>query len=119
MNQDLLIEELEPMKETLHEEETSQINVDVHIEVMELLLQAGADPDIIDQDDFTPLMTAAIENDIEAARLLLDHSAGPAYTNYLGYSALLYADSNKDKDLAELIQRAVDAMQKNDLQSPD
>ncbi len=92
-------------------DEVTQIYPEVHLEVMDLLLKAGASPDVTDQDDFTPLMSVAIENDIEAAKVLLNHGADTGYTNYLGYSALNIASLNGDGGMIELI-RGSDEVQK-------
>ncbi len=109
----LLIEDLgEGYSGEEEADEIPPINIDVHLEVADLLLKAGADPRVIDQDDFTPLMTAAIANDIEMAKLLVAYNADPSYINYLDYTAALYASDNGDKDMVQLIQKALDAMQK-------
>ena len=95
------------MSEDLLYYETPQINTEVHIEVMDLLLRAGADPDVVDQDDFTPLMSAAITSDIEMVRLLLAYDVDPGYTNWLGYSALRIANIHGDEEIARLIREAL------------
>ena len=103
----LLVEEFNWIEELSAPDNETPINIEVHIEIIHLLLNAGADPDSIDQDDFTPLMTAAIAGDIEIVRLLLAHGADPDHTNYLGYSALRYANMNGDEEIACLIRQAL------------
>ena len=88
------------------------INIKVYIDVMDLLLKAGVDPNVVDRYDFTPLMSGAIENDVEAVKLLLAHNADSSYTNRFGYSALRIANLNGDQELAGLIQDVLDAKQK-------
>ena len=108
MESSLLTEKIEEELRGSFYEGTPWVNIEeAHIEITSSLLNAGADPDIVDQDDFTPLMTAAIAGDIEIVRLLLAHSADPGYTNYLGYSALHYAEFNRDKKVACLIKQAL------------
>ena len=41
------------------------------------LLEAGADPDCVQQGGFTPLLAAAHHDDAEMAKLLLEHGADP------------------------------------------
>jgi ankyrin repeat protein len=41
------------------------------------LLDAGADPDCVQQGGFTPLLAAAHHDDAEMAKLLLEHGADP------------------------------------------
>lgn len=47
-------------------------------ELMELLLDYGADPDQHGHNDYTPLHWAASEGDLTAIRLLLAHGADPS-----------------------------------------
>ena len=44
---------------------------------MRALLEAGANPNVRQQGGFTPLHTAAHNDDATLARLLLDHGADP------------------------------------------
>ena len=49
--------------------------------IIELLVEAGADLDVTDRYDYTPLMSAAINGDERVLRLLLDHGAKIGYVN--------------------------------------
>jgi ankyrin repeat protein len=64
------------------------------------LLGAGANIKARDKSDKTALIHAAINNDIEAVRVLLDHGADKRALDYKGqtakdYSALLHGKSSK------------------------
>lgn len=92
-----------------------EVNVEAYTEVMEVLLKAGANPDAMTyRYRFTPLMLVAMENDMEGVELLLSYNADPdpTITNSLGYSAILYANDNNYKDVAQRITKAIEDMQK-------
>lgn len=64
-----------PMKVMpLHSAAAAQ-DPDVRYQVAQLLLEAGADPNARQQDDFTPLMAADQHGDARLRQLLLDHGA--------------------------------------------
>ena len=48
---------------------------EIRYEIAELLLEAGADPNTRQQDEFTPLMEADQNGDERLARLLEEHGA--------------------------------------------
>jgi hypothetical protein len=48
-----------------------------HVKVMDILFQAGADPNQVDFINKTPLNTAAEVNHVEVIKYLLDHGADP------------------------------------------
>ncbi len=83
-----------------------------YIEIIDSLLNAGANASVIDQHNLTALIYVAFENDIEAVRLLLTYDKNPDYTNLLGYSALIVASLNGHVEMVELIKEAIDRMQK-------
>jgi ankyrin repeat protein len=56
-------------------------------ESVRALLEAGADPNVRQQGGYTPLHTAAHNDDAELARLLLDHGADPAVKTDDGQTA--------------------------------
>jgi len=55
-----------------------------HTAIVQLLLEAGADPNAVQQDSFRPLHAAAQNGNAELARLLLAHDADPALSDALG-----------------------------------
>ena len=55
-----------------------------HTAIVQLLLEAGADANAVQQDSFRPLHAAAQNGNAELARLLLSHGADPTLTDALG-----------------------------------
>jgi ankyrin repeat protein len=60
------------------------------VEVMKLLLAAGARVDCVSTDAYTPLMIAAAFNATDAVELLLSHGADPNHVNGEGESVLAH-----------------------------
>ena len=73
--------------------------------IIELLVEAGADLDVTDRYDYTPLMSAAINGDERVLRLLLDHGAKIGYVNGNGYTAWHVARFNNHVTAARMIQQ--------------
>ena len=55
-----------------------------HTAIVQLLLEAGADPNAVQQDSFRPLHAAAQNGNADLVRLLLAHGADPALSDALG-----------------------------------
>mmetsp|Transcript_17946 Transcript_17946/g.56261 ORF Transcript_17946/g.56261 Transcript_17946/m.56261 type:complete len:495 (+) Transcript_17946:122-1606(+) len=90
-----------------------------HVRPLEILLRAGATPDVRDAADRTPLHVACEYGFVECVRLLLEFGANPALTDARGRTArdhCLLGMSNKtvrrqslDQILAGLIYRRKDS----------
>jgi ankyrin repeat protein len=66
-------------------------------------LAAGADINHQDLEGNTPLILAVSHRLHWAARYLLEHGAGPNYTNRDRWSAIMYAARNDDRPMGELL----------------
>ena len=67
------------------------------IDVMKVLLENGADPNIVDKNLFSPLMVASLHNNYDIVKLLLDYGAKVDLKNTIGTTALNLA-KNLDED---------------------
>src|SRR5437870_13850963 len=64
-----------------------------HTEIVQLLLERGADPNAKDEEhEITVLMYAAQESDVEIVRLLLGAGADVNAWDWMGRTAWMYAD---------------------------
>src|SRR3989339_207408 len=62
-----------------------------------------SDVNIIDEYGFTPLIETAIVNDIEKAKLILEHNADPNFKDLTGGTALHWAVENSHLELCRLL----------------
>nr|XP_021403605.1 protein phosphatase 1 regulatory subunit 12C-like [Lonchura striata domestica] len=76
-----------------------------YIEVMRLLLAAGCDPDVRDEDGWTPLHAAAHWGEREACRLLCEHLCDMSPQNNVGQRPCDLADEETLPLLEELQRR--------------
>lgn len=72
---------------------------------IQALLRYGAGINEIDRYGFTPLIEAAIINNVEICRLLLDKGADPNLQDVTGGTALHWAAENANLELCELLLR--------------
>jgi ankyrin repeat protein len=73
-------------------------------ETVRVLLEAGADPNIRDKvEQFTALMFAAAEGQLEVVQTLLDHRADVTLRDVDGDTALDFASQNGHSDVARLL----------------
>ncbi len=77
---------------------------DEQLQILDLILKAGADPDIRDRNDLTALMTASMTGRIEAVKLLLKAHANINLTAHNSKTALMFALDNKHNDIANLLK---------------
>lgn len=73
---------------------------------MGYLLQAGADPNLRDNDGNSPLLYAAIAGSGEAVRVLLVFKARPDITNGLGETALIKAVQARNAEMVKQLLAA-------------
>jgi ankyrin repeat protein len=73
------------------------------IESARMLLQAGADPNVRQQQDFTPVHSAAAGH-VQLVRLLLEHGADPNLRSADGRSALGHALQHGQTEAADLLR---------------
>ena len=77
---------------------------DSKFRVAELLLEAGADPNLTDRRGFAPLHIAAARNDAELVRCLLDHGAAiNVRTHSDGRTPLMIAAANGFEEMVEIL----------------
>ena len=75
-----------------------------HIEVVQLLIDSGADPDPEDNECQTPLHLAARCGHIGVVQLLLNCGANPLEVDIFGRTPLDNARSNKHQQIVKMIQ---------------
>lgn len=80
-----------------------------HADVVRVLLDAGANPNVRQSAGWTPLHAAAMNGDLTSVELLLDSGADPAATNEEGRSVVDLANESGDDATADRIRSAVQA----------
>jgi len=74
-----------------------------HLDIAKLLLDRGAQVDVLDPDDFTPLHNAAWNGNLDMAKLLLEAGADIEASTYDGDTPLSLAQDNNQPKVAEFI----------------
>ena len=83
-----------------------------HPEIIKVLAAAGANPNAIYEDGFTPLIKAANDGNVEVVKALLTVGANPALKTKEGYTAEDYAKKYGAKANPLGYQRIVQLLQK-------
>jgi ankyrin repeat protein len=73
-------------------------------DIARLLIESGAEVDIRDNSDFTPLHNAAWNGNLEMVKLLLDAGANITARDYSGFTPLACAYRSKQVDVIEYIK---------------
>ena len=76
-----------------------------HLKVVDVLLKAGANPNVIDEGGSTPLMMSAYGCDPDIARLLLSYGADALLINADGETATDMANANGSDSHIEIFSR--------------
>ncbi len=77
-----------------------------HPEAVRVLLDAGADPNAVSDEDLTPLMENARSGDPRIAELLIKGGANVRFRNRLGDDALSWAEQTEHTEVARVIRAA-------------
>ncbi len=75
-------------------------------EVVQLLLENGADVDAANKKGSTPLMLASERGRVDVVRLLLQYDADIFVENEKGNTALIQAEKNGHTEIIEILQEA-------------
>ncbi len=78
-----------------------------HADVVRILLDAGANPNVRQSAGWTPLHSAAANGDRASVELLLDAGADPAAVNDEGRSVMDLAEESDDPDVREAVATAL------------
>jgi ankyrin repeat protein len=74
-------------------------------EMVQMLLAKGANVNAMTTGKYTALMSAALTGQTEIVKLLLDAGADPRVIDVSGKSAAKYAEDQKHKELAQLLNQ--------------
>jgi ankyrin repeat protein len=79
----------------------------LHADVVRILLDAGANPNVRQSAGWTPLHAAAMNGDLTSVELLLASGADPTATNEEGRSVIDLANESGDEATADRIRSAL------------
>jgi ankyrin repeat protein len=86
-----------------HSSQTSLMyaTMDINLEIMKLLIDAGADVDVKTDNGSTALMYACANDSADAVKMLIDAGANTGIKNLNGYDAFYFAEKfgKSDKDM--------------------
>eukprot|EP00088_Acartia_fossae_P000466 TRINITY_DN10199_c0_g1_i4.p1 TRINITY_DN10199_c0_g1~~TRINITY_DN10199_c0_g1_i4.p1 ORF type:complete len:126 (-),score=6.30 TRINITY_DN10199_c0_g1_i4:5-382(-) len=83
-------------------------------EIVRMLLENGANPNIADNDGFTPLHVAPLEDDIVAVEYLLKYNASTnIHNNKLGMTPLHFACYFSSYEIVEILVKVTDLQLKD------
>ena len=91
------------------ETQTSPLSQAAHndnLDLMRVLLEAGANPNIQDSNGVTPLMGAIAIGSVEGVAMLLDSGASPNIPNKVGFNAINQCAQYGHVDILDLLVRA-------------
>jgi ankyrin repeat protein len=74
------------------------------LDILRAVLEAGADPNVPQQQGFVPLHEAATNGSREMAELLVKHGANPRLANDAGKTSIDLATDNGHSELAAWLQ---------------
>ncbi len=75
-----------------------------NLKVIKLLLDKGANIDMVDQDGWTALMGATVQGRTEPVRLLLEHGADVNAKNCNGETALVMATGMQHSEIEDVLR---------------
>jgi len=90
-----------------------------NIEMMKLLLAAGADPDVDDVTTTTSLINASKNGHINAVSLLLEYGADPDILDNDGKTALIYAEENGYTSIVDILAKSLNSANASDTSLTD
>ena len=74
------------------------------LEMVRILLAKGAQVDIANEMELTPLLIACDQDDTEVAKLLLEKGANPQVKNAFGRTPLDIAEAHENETMKKLLQ---------------
>jgi ankyrin repeat protein len=92
-----------PSRNQLHATPLQSATAAGHINIVRMLLEHGADPNVSEAGGFTPLQTASASGNTDLVRLLMEHGASLDAQADNGKTALQMAQENGHSEIVELL----------------